>query len=147
MGKGHDFIFDIERTTDGGFILVGTTQQSESDDDIWLLKFDEEWNLEWEKSIGDSNNNEHGNAILTTLHSSHIIVGDHRSRFITGNQQGMMMKVDSNGYVVWSKLFGGPEEEIGRDVLFSSDGGYIVFGLTGSYGAGDWDGWRPCANP
>jgi len=136
-----DGLTDIKKTIDGGFIVLGTKQIVDSDDDIWLLKFDAEWNLEWERIIGDRDYNENGNSIQQTSDNGYIITGNHRSAFITGNKQGIILKTDVNGIVEWSKLFGGPDEENGRYVIQTSDEGFIVIGETKSYGSGDIDGW------
>lgn len=140
-GVYDDFINDVKKTVDGGYILVGTSQFSENDGDIWLLKFDSEWDLEWDHMIGDEDYNELALGIQQTSDNGFIITGSHRSLFITGNQQGILFKVDSGGDEEWRKLFGGSEEDGGNDILINSDGGYIVFGYTESYGAGYKDGW------
>ena len=140
-GVYDDFINDVKKTVDGGYILVGNSQFSENDGDIWLLKFDSEWNLEWEQIIGDEEYNELACGIQQTSDNGFIITGSHRSMFITGNQQGILLKVDFNGAEEWRKLFGGSEEDWGNDILIISDGGYIVFGYSVSYGAGYKDGW------
>ena len=40
---------------------------------------------------------------------------------------------------VFNKIFGGPNNEEGYDVIATNDGGYAIIGSTGSYGAGDLD--------
>lgn len=137
----NDGLTDIKKTIDGGYIILGSKQLVDSDDDIWLLKFDNEWNLEWEQIIGDRDFNEIGNSIQQTSDNGFIITGNHRSAFITGNKQGILLKTDVNGVVEWSKLFGGFDEDNGRYVIQTSDDGFIVIGETKSYGSGDIDGW------
>ena len=41
----------------------------------------------------------------------------------------------------WSKTFGGPGEDWGLSVQQTSDGGYVIAGITASYGAGGEDAW------
>jgi hypothetical protein len=51
------------------------------------------------------------------------------------------MKLDSNGNIQWQKTYGGPGQDLAYDVEETQDGGYIVGGGTGSFGAGGWDMW------
>jgi hypothetical protein len=41
----------------------------------------------------------------------------------------------------WTKTFGGSDNDVASSVEQTSDGGYIVAGWTGSYGAGSYDVW------
>jgi len=43
--------------------------------------------------------------------------------------------------VVWSRIYGGSEFELGTSLIQTSDGGYALLGDTNSYGAGEYDLW------
>ncbi len=43
--------------------------------------------------------------------------------------------------VEWSKTFGGSVDDVASSVIQTSDGGYALAGVTGSYGAGGFDLW------
>ena len=49
------------------------------------------------------------------------------------------MKIDQLGEVVWQRVFGGVEIDVGRAVQQSADDGYIVAGQTGAFGEGQSD--------
>ncbi len=43
------------------------------------------------------------------------------------------------GQITFEKTFGGPKNDFGNSIQQTLDGGYILFGLTESYGQGGWD--------
>ena len=84
---------------------------------------------------------EKGYAIEQTSDGGYIIVGSSRS-YGSGGTDVWMLKVDANGEFNWSKTYGGQENDIGKDVIQTSDGGYIVTGYTKSFSSeGDSDLW------
>jgi hypothetical protein len=47
-----------------------------------------------------------------------------------------LLKTDSLGDTIWTKILGGVQSDFGRSVQQTSDGGFIVVGYTGSFGNG-----------
>lgn len=144
-GNYDDKFQKVRKTNDGGFIIAGTIQIDKTidnkNDDIWLIKLDHDYNLEWERTFGELNFHERGNSIQQTKDSGFIVVGSHFSVTTSVNKQGLMLKVDSNGYEEWNTTFGGSEDETCNNIIQTTDGGYLVVGKTNSYGSGEYDGW------
>jgi len=53
----------------------------------------------------------------------------------------LLQKLSSAGDVEWQRAYGGSEREEAHSIQQTDDGGYIVAGETGSFGAGGNDTW------
>ncbi|MCX7720654.1 MAG: hypothetical protein N2Z64_05155 [Dictyoglomus thermophilum] len=61
------------------------------------------------------------------------------SSFGAGGSDVFIIKLNSNGNLVWQKTFGGSNNDLANFIQQTTDGGYIVAGATMSYGAGGYD--------
>ena len=52
-----------------------------------------------------------------------------------------LVKTDSYGNPEWEKTYGGNDCDAAEDVWQTSDGGFIIVGITNSFGAGNFDIW------
>jgi len=50
-----------------------------------------------------------------------------------------LLKTDANGDVLWSRTYGGRGEDMAYSIQQTPDGGYIIAGVTSSFGAGGGD--------
>jgi uncharacterized delta-60 repeat protein len=73
--------------------------------------------------------------------SGGMIVAGYTTSFGAGNRDFWVLKLDSQGSPLWQKTFGGPRDDYARSIQQTSDGGFIVAGVTKSFGAGDYDAW------
>jgi hypothetical protein len=178
--------FDLKQTSDGGFIIVGVTYSFplSSYNNVYLIKTDGMGNLLWSKSYG-GNSWEFGFSVNETHDGGYILSGNTYS-FGIYSRSGYIIKTDTIGNIVWSKVLSGVGEftsimesvnggyiAIGDYSLFDQDycilkidslgsliwisriggslqencyasaqtfdGGFILLGLTKSFGFGDWD--------
>ena len=93
----------------------------------------------WQKTFGGLRD-DIGAAVLETSDGGYIIAG-HTSSYGAGGMDIWMIKTDATGNEIWSRTFGGKGDEFVTSVQQTSDDGYIMVGITSSYGAGGRDLW------
>ena len=127
-------------TSDGGYIVVGTTSSFGSgEDDIWLLKTDYQGGLEWEQFYGGEYN-DFGNDVQETSDGGYIITG-YTESYGNGKKDVWLIKTDANGELLWDKTFGGLNFDSGSNVRETSDGGFIIIGSADHTGGPRGDIW------
>ena len=75
-GSQYDEARHIQQTSDGGYIISGTTKSyGFGGSDIWLIKTDPSGLIEWNTYFGGTHN-EHGGQVLQTSDGGFILIGD-----------------------------------------------------------------------
>jgi len=89
-GPTDDWARSLERTSDGGYVVVGTIYSfGAGEDDIWALKLNDDGNIEWQMAYGTSGY-EWGNSIQQTADGGYIVAG---------GKGFFVLKLDSHGDV------------------------------------------------
>ncbi|MDD5529357.1 MAG: clostripain-related cysteine peptidase [bacterium] len=132
-----EYGYSVQQTTDGGYILVGITDNC-GKPDIWLIKTDANGIAEWDTTFGDFNYDEEAFTVKQTADGGYIIAG---VVYLGGIGDALLLKMDANGHQEWFKLLGGNDDEFGYSAEQTTDGGYMLVGTTASIGAGSTDGW------
>jgi hypothetical protein len=134
----NEACYSIQKTADGGYIVVGKTKISEPENyDVLLLKTDVYGNKVWDKTFGGASFDA-GWWVQLTDDGGYIITGVTESQG-AGKGDLWLIKTDFSGEFLWDKTFGGIGYEEAESVLQTTDGGFILVGLTESTSSGDQD--------
>jgi hypothetical protein len=146
-GSFTEIPFGIVETSDNEYII---TASSDSKDfnisnnkggyDFWILKIASDGTLIWEKSFGGSEIDE-PRAIAATADGNFMIVGDTRSsdKDVSNNRGGAdlwMLKISTNGNLIWQKTIGASSFDVARSISKTNDNGFIIAGNSRSLDAG-----------
>lgn len=82
--------------------------------------------IDWQNSYGEGQGNDH----QRTTDGGTVIVGE---AFVAGNGSNVkIIKLNSSGTLQWEKLYGGSNNDSGRSILQTADGGYIAASVSKS---------------
>jgi len=138
---GQDNVADIFQTSDGGYLIVGESIPAGKgvSYDYWLIKLDLNLEIEWEKKYGGSDMDAVRQGIQTS-DGGYLIVGLSQT-YGAGTGSSWIVKLNSDGTIVWEKAYGGAGLDTGLSIQETSDNHYITSGGSISSGAGGYDGW------
>jgi Secretion system C-terminal sorting domain len=127
--------YEVEQTTDGGYMLAGRKDGATVDDsDFYLLKTDSTGEFLWDKTYGGDEMDRAFTAMQTS--DGGYILGGFTASFNVEYFDFYLVKTDADGDTIWTKTYGGLWQEEIADVEETADGGYAAVGYTYSFGAG-----------
>lgn len=151
-GVEDDWLFSIEQTNDGGYILGGysnsgitgeKSQASQGLDDYWIIKTDASGVKQWDKSFGGTSADQL-QMVTQTSDGGYLLGGasasgatGDKSQASRGNFDYWIVKTTAAGVKQWDKRFGGTSADNLFDIIQTTDGGYLLGGASSSAAGGD----------
>jgi hypothetical protein len=151
-GTGTDFLYSVKQTSDGGYILGGQSDSPISGDktensnglyDYWIVKTDSIGNIQWQNTIGGSNEDKLS-SVKQTSNGGYILGGSSasgvsgdKSENSKGSYDYWIVNTDALGNVQWQNTIGGSLEDKLISIEETKDGGYILGGDSKSNITGD----------
>ena len=146
-GLGNDQLYNVQPTSDGGYIIAGTSDSGISGDktenrvgnsDYWVIKTDASGNIIWQNDIGG--------LMFDNVYSAYetadggYILGGTSTSGISGDKTAgnygvvdyWIVKLNNAGTVIWDKTIGGTLNDYLYAVIPTADGGSIACGMSES---------------
>ena len=152
-GSNGDYLQSILETNDGNYLIQGSSasnisgdksENSNGWDDIWILKISYiDGSIIWQKTIGGNSTDlpsgikktSDGNYIMLAM--SYSDISGQKTEANKGDRDYWLIKIDSNGNVIWDKTIGGSLTDQPQDLIEISPNQYISSGWSKSDASGD----------
>lgn len=151
-GSNYDYLYSVQQTADGGYILGGysssdaggdKSENSKGYDDYWVVKIDANGVKQWDKTLGGSNSDDlysleqtaDGGYILGGYSASDISAD--KSEKSKGLNDYWIVKINAQGQKQWDKTYGGSDNDQLYSLQQTADAGYILGGSSASNISGD----------
>ena len=133
---------DVLQTADGGFLMAGTVASfTGQPSDAHIVKLAPNGAPQWQQSFGDSGF-ERLSEIVELPDGGFVGVGT-TSDFADENADVWVVRLDSQGALVWQRHYGDIDDEVGYSIIPVPGGGFVVAGESLSFGENPgWaNGW------
>jgi PKD repeat protein len=132
-GFAASHAYSIQQTTDGGYVVAGESGGG----NFLVIKLDANGRYVWYKTYNSESHwgDDVAFSIQQTNDGGYVVAGS------TGAQQNVasnvdvyIIKLDASGNKIWEKTYGGSSGDVAYSIQQTSDGGYIVAGMTVPFG-------------
>ena len=131
-GPNIDYGTDVIELDDGSFLLTGYSNSFSVGYDIFLVKIQSNGTHQWTKTIGGSDWDFCYAAYETKKSTPGVILAGETFSYGNGKSDAYLLKIDFNGDTLWTKTFGGSENDYFKDVIEDDYGNLICIGTTNS---------------
>jgi len=151
-GNDMDYTAYGRKTNDGGYIIGGSSQSGISGDktepkrgsrDYWLVKLNADLSPAWQKTFGGTGINILED-VLQASDGSYYIIGTSDSPIsgnktvdtIGGGGDFWLIKLDIDGNILWQRVYGGTNSDIGNSIIEIDDTTLLLAGYSFSDSSG-----------
>ncbi len=128
-GTGHDYASSVDYTSDGGWIVAGSTWSfGAGASDFYLIKTNDLGDTQWSATYGTADI-EAASCVQQTTDGGYIVAG-----YTESSQQYSrdvyVVKTDNNGNIQWTETYGGANNDFAHSIQQTADEGYIIAGVS-----------------
>ncbi len=126
-GADYDHAYSVQETSDGGFIIAGTTSSFPDwityREQVYLIKTDKDGTLVWQKTFGGIYG-DYGYDAKEVPGGGYIVSGNASNSFY-------LLRTDANGGLLWEQSVSGTGSIYSQiSVELARDGGFVVAGAS-----------------
>ncbi|MFX0051728.1 MAG: hypothetical protein ACFE8U_10610 [Candidatus Hermodarchaeota archaeon] len=129
-GKGDDYGITLLQTEDNGLIVGSTILENSTNQEIWLVKFDMNGKVNWERKYG-GNGNESVQQLFGTIDDG-IVIGGTTTSNPERKKEMFLLKIDQYGQEIWFQTYSLGEGNQMSDLAQTADNGFIISGMVDS---------------
>lgn len=139
-GTYDDLFYSVKQDSEGGFVATGVTYSYGNQGQVYILRTDSLGNQIWAKTRGGSSDDA-GQSVLQTDDGGFLVAGWTKSYGpgIPTYANVYLIKTNLTGDTLWTRNYGGADEDCGYGLQKTADSGFIIAGSTKSTGAGEED--------
>lgn len=151
-GEAGDILEDLQQTSDGGFVLAGTSYSGQSGSktstnfgmqDIWIVRVNASGEKLWNRNFGGTDYDY--NPFIKQTSDGGFVVACNSMSGPSGNKTSTnwgsidywVIRLDANGKRLWDKSFGGDNSEYLKSLEVDADGNITLLGNSSSYSSGN----------
>ncbi|WP_298221690.1 T9SS type A sorting domain-containing protein [Flavobacterium sp.] len=157
-GTADDYAYDIQQTSDNGYIVAGSTESNDFQvsgnhgyEDIWIFKISDTGALQWQKTFGGTDH-DRPYSIQKITEGNYIFAGqtwsaDGDISLNHGAQDGWIVEISDSADIIWQKTVGGYSMDILQSIQPTADGSCVAVGYAASLDGdvagnhGSFDSW------
>jgi uncharacterized delta-60 repeat protein len=144
-GSGDDRAYSIQQTSDGGYVIAGSKQNTTTlDFDAYVVKTNGNGDTLWTRIYGGF-----GLDVAVSVWQTSdggYFIGGYTASFGAGGYDFYVVRTNSTGGTLWSRTYGGSGAEVAYSCQPTTDGGFVMAGYSNSFGAGGYDVYVVKAN-